>query len=107
MVIRVRQGKGQRDRLVMLSTNLLPLLRRYWKLYQLQSWLFPGHRVSAPITRMGVTHICRQAGKAAKLKKTIHPHLLRHYLAPRVMPSTQPSSHGSPPYTTSAHRIAP
>jgi integrase len=42
MVIRVRQGKGQRDRVVMLSPNLLPLLRRYWKLYQLKSWLFPG-----------------------------------------------------------------
>jgi integrase len=42
MVIRVRQGKGKRDRFVMLSPNLLPLLRRYWKLYQLHSWLFPG-----------------------------------------------------------------
>jgi integrase/recombinase XerD len=66
---------------VMLSPNLLPLLRRYWKLYQLQSWLFPGHRVSEPITRMGVTPICRQAGTAAKLKKTIHPPVLRHAFA--------------------------
>jgi integrase/recombinase XerD len=40
--IRVRQDKGQRDRLMMLSPNLLPRLWRYWKLYQLQSWLFPG-----------------------------------------------------------------
>jgi len=85
MVIRVRQGKGQRDRQVMLSPNLLPLLRRYWKLYQLHSWLFPGHRVSEPITRMGVTHICRQAGTAAKLKKTIHPHLLRHAFATHLL----------------------
>ena len=51
MVIQVRQGKGKRDRLVMLSPDLLPLLRRYWKLYQLQSWLFPGHRVTEPMTR--------------------------------------------------------
>lgn len=71
MVIQVRQGKGQRDRLVMLSPDLLPLLRRSWKLYQLQSWLFPGHRVTEPITRMGVAHICRQAGHAAQLTKTI------------------------------------
>jgi integrase/recombinase XerD len=85
MVIQVRQGKGQRDRLVMLSPNLLPLLRRYWKLYQLQSWLFPGHRVTEPITRMGVTHICRQAGNAAKLKKPIHPHLLRHAFATHLL----------------------
>ena len=33
MVIHVRQGKGKRDRFVMLSPDLLPLLRRYWKLY--------------------------------------------------------------------------
>src|SRR6266568_679744 len=107
MVIQVRQGKGKRDRLVMLSPDLLPLLRRYWKLYQLHSWLFPGPRVTEPITPAGVAHICTQAGHAAQLTKAVYPHLLRHYLAPRVMPSTQPSSHGSPPYTTSAHRIAP
>src|SRR5207302_4277781 len=40
MVIRVRQSKGKRDRFVMLSPNLMPLLRRYWKHYQLPSWLF-------------------------------------------------------------------
>ena len=85
MVIQVRQGKGKRDRLVMLSPDLLPLLRRYWKLYQLKSWLFPGPRVTAPVTPAGVAHICKQAGHAAKLKKAVYPHLLRHYLAPRVM----------------------
>src|SRR6516162_11874555 len=85
MVIRVRQGKGQRDRFVMLSPRLLPLLRRYWKLYQLKSWLFPGHRVTEPITRMGVAHICSQAGHAAKLTKTIYPHLLRHSFATHLL----------------------
>jgi site-specific recombinase XerD len=105
MVIQVRQGKGQRDRLVMLSPDLLPLLRRYWKLYQLQSWLFPGHRVTEPMTRAGVAHICRQAGHAAQLKKVVYPHLLRHYLAPRVMPSTEPSSHGRALYASLACRI--
>ena len=53
MVIQVRQGKGKRDRLVMLSPDLLPLLRRYWKLYQLQSWLFPGPRVPSPSPATG------------------------------------------------------
>jgi integrase/recombinase XerD len=105
MVIQVRQGKGKRDRLVMLSPDLLPLLRRYWKLYQLHSWLFPGHRVTEPITRMGVAHICRHAGHAAQLTKPMYPHLLRHYLAPRVMPSSEPSSHGIPRCATSARRI--
>jgi site-specific recombinase XerD len=81
MVINVRQGKGQRDRVVMLSPSLLPLLRRYWKLSQLHSWLFPGHRVTEPITSDGVAFICKKAGHAAKLTKAIYPHLLRHTFA--------------------------
>src|SRR5438552_10943320 len=85
MVIQVRQGKGQRDRLATLSPDLLPLLRRYWKLYQLQSWLFPGHRVTEPITRDGVAHLCTQAGHAAKITKAVYPHLLRHSFATHVL----------------------
>jgi len=56
---------------VMLSPNLLPLLRRYWKLYQLKSWLFPGPRVTAPITPAGVAHICTQAGHAVVYEGTM------------------------------------
>ena len=59
MVIRVRQGKGKRDRFVMLSPDLLPLLRRYWKLYQLHSWLFSGtpcHRADHPRRRGPYLH---------------------------------------------------
>jgi len=85
MVIHVRQGKGKRDRMVMLSPDLLPLLRRYWKLYQLQSWLFPGHRVTEPITSDGVAFICKKAGHAAKLTKAIYPHLLRHTFATHLL----------------------
>jgi integrase/recombinase XerD len=78
MVIRVRQGKGQRDRFVMLSPRLLALLRHYWKLYRPQEWLFPSSHLPQPITRDGVWFICRQAGKAAGLTKVVHPHLLRN-----------------------------
>jgi len=85
MVINVRQGKGQRDRVVMLSPDLLPLLRRYWKRYQLHSWLFPGPRVTEPITSAGVAHICKQAGQAAKIKKAVYPHLLRHTFATHLL----------------------
>ena len=85
MIIQVRQGKGQRDRVVMLSPDLLPLLRRYWKLYQLHAWLFPGPRVTEPITPAGVAHICTQAGHAAKIKKAVYPHLLRHTFATHLL----------------------
>jgi len=85
MAVVVRQGKGKKDRQVPLSPDLLPQLRRYWKLYGLQSWLFPGHRLSEPLTRHGVHHICAQAGKDAKLKKAIYPHLLRHTYATHLL----------------------
>ena len=85
MVVVVRQGKGKKDRQVGLSTDLLPLLRRYWKLYGLQSWLFPGPRVSEPITRSGVEWICQKAGQAAPIKKAVYPHLMRHTFATHLL----------------------
>jgi integrase/recombinase XerD len=70
---------------VMLSPDLLPLLRRYWKLYQLRLWLFPGHRITEPITRMSVARLCTQAGRAAQLTKAVYPHLLRHSFATHLL----------------------
>ena len=77
-VICVRQGKGRKDRQVMLSPKLLELLRIYWKSYRPTVWLFPGKPAERPITREAVFLICRQAGKAAHLSKRISPHTLRH-----------------------------
>ena len=42
MVLRIVQGKGQRDRYVMLSPKLLAMLRDWWRVSQPQHWLFPG-----------------------------------------------------------------
>jgi integrase/recombinase XerD len=85
MVIQVRQGKGKRDRQVGLSPELLPLLRQYWKLYGLKSWLFPGTRITEPITPAGVEWICKKAGRAAQLQKTVYPHLMRHTFATHLL----------------------
>jgi len=84
-VVVVRQGKGKKDRQVGLSTDLLPLLRRYWKLYGLQSWLFPGPRLSEPITRSGVEWICQKAGQTAQINKAVYPHLMRHTYATHLL----------------------
>jgi integrase/recombinase XerD len=81
MVIRVRQAKGQRDRLVMLSPRLLQLLRGYWKQYQPPLWLFPGRTLTVPITHDSVRSLCRHAGELAQLPHPVFPHLLRHSFA--------------------------
>ena len=85
MVLRVRQGKGQHDRYVMLSPKLLPLLRHYWQQEKPRPWLFPGNLRTRPITARMVHRICRDAGQAAHLPKLIHPHLLRHAFATHLL----------------------
>ena len=50
MMLRVEQGKGQRDRYVMLSPQLLQLLREWWKAARPQVWLFPGQNPINPMT---------------------------------------------------------
>jgi integrase/recombinase XerD len=85
MVLRVRQGKGQHDRYVMLSPKLLPLLRHYWQQEKPRPWLFPGNLRTRPITARMVHRICRDAGQAAHLSKLIHPHVLRHAFATHLL----------------------
>ena len=83
-VVVVRQ-EGKKDRQVWLSPELLPLLRRYWKLNGLQFWLFLGPRVREPITRSGVEWMCQKAGQAAQITKAVYPHLLRHSFATQLL----------------------
>jgi site-specific recombinase XerD len=87
MVLRVRQGKGQQDRYVMLSPKLLPLLRQYWQQDKPQPWLFPGHPHTRPMTTKAVYLVCRQAGETANLPKGIYPHVLRHAFATYLLES--------------------
>jgi integrase/recombinase XerD len=84
-VICVHQGKGRKDRQVMLSPKLLELLRIYWKRYRPVVWLFPGNTPERPITRGTVFTICQHAGTAAHLSKRISPHTLRHCFATHLL----------------------
>src|SRR3954453_18724557 len=69
MVIRVRQGKGRKDRYVMLSPRLLAVLRAYWRAARPAHWLFPGQVAGRPVT-VGTAHrVCVEASRAAGLGK--------------------------------------
>ena len=78
MVIRVQQGKGRKDRYVMLAPRLLVVLRAYWKAARPRRWLFPGNRPDRPITPSALQRACQRAGRAAGLVKRVTPHTLRH-----------------------------
>jgi hypothetical protein len=69
MVIRVDQGKGGRDRYVMLSSQLLDILRAYWRLARPPHWLFPRHDGEHPIHPTSLNAACRTAFAAAGLSK--------------------------------------
>jgi integrase/recombinase XerD len=62
MVIRVDQGKGHKDRYVMLPPKLLAMLRGYWKCTHPGEWLFPGDRPGQAISPLTIGHICRITG---------------------------------------------
>jgi integrase/recombinase XerD len=61
MVIRVDQGKGQKDRYVMLSPTLLEILRTWWRVNKPRRWLFPGDIPGRHISKDAVELACQKA----------------------------------------------
>jgi integrase/recombinase XerD len=85
MMIRVEQGKNRKDRYVMLSPQLLDILRAYWQASRPKQWLFPGDIVGRPITKDAVEQACQKARRVSGIKKTITPHSLRHGFATHLL----------------------
>ena len=85
MVLRVAQGKGRKDRCVMLSPKLLEVLRAWWRVDRPRHWLFPGGRPEKPITRNAVQLACQRAVRRAGLAKPVSPHALRHAFAVHLL----------------------
>lgn len=87
MTLRVEQGKGRKDRYVMLSAKLLGVLREYWKAVRPQQWLFPGQIPEQHLTRSAVERIFYQARDAAGIAKKVSVHCLRHCFATHLLES--------------------
>jgi integrase/recombinase XerD len=85
MVMHIRQGKGQKQRLVPLSPRLLEVLRGYWRASRPATWLFPGAKPLQPLTGGAVQRLCRRTAQRARLSKPITPHTLRHSFATHLL----------------------
>jgi len=85
MVIRVEQGKGKKDRYVMLSPKLLAILRAWWRVEKPKDWLFSGDMPGRHITRFAVERECQKAHDISKIPKPITPHSLRHAFAVHLL----------------------
>jgi site-specific recombinase XerD len=85
MVIRVEQGKGRKDRYVMLPPKLLAMLRVYWKDSHPGKWLFPGRWPGQPISPLSLNHTCRDVSQRCGIGKSVGPHSLRHAFAVHLL----------------------
>ena len=85
MLIRIEHGKGGKDRYVMLSPQLLQILRAYWRLARPGRWLFPGREAAKPVSVATLQEACRVAARRAELSKPVTVHTLRHSFATHLL----------------------
>jgi len=85
MVIRIDQGKGRRDRYVMLSKRLLVVLREYWKAACPKNYLFPGRFPGSHISPASVWRACKRAMQISGITKNICTHTMRHSFATHLL----------------------
>jgi integrase/recombinase XerD len=85
MMIRIEQGKGRKDRYVMLSRTLLTALRTYWKAFRPVRWLFEGRKPGEPLSPSTAEKVFTTAAGRAGIRKGVSFHSLRHAFATHLL----------------------
>jgi site-specific recombinase XerD len=85
MMVRIEQGKGRKDRYVMLSQALLAELRIYWKAFRPVRWLFEGKTKGQPLSPSTAEKIFTSAAGRAGITKGVSFHSLRHAFATHLL----------------------
>jgi site-specific recombinase XerD len=85
MLIHIKGSKGRKDRYTLLSENALKTLRKYWRQYKPQMWLFPSVNEKRYLTVRTIQKIFDNACKKASIRKPVTVHSLRHSFATHLL----------------------
>lgn len=85
MCLKVRQGKGSKDRYTLLSPRLLEALRLYWRVARPSHWLFPNRTGNGPLYDQTAQRIYHAARSAAGIERGGGIHTLRHAFATHLL----------------------
>lgn len=85
MLIRVRCGKGGKDRFTLLGSENLNMLRKYWSMYKPDNILFPGALADTPLAARNIQEVFKAAREAAGILKPVTVHTLRHSFATHLL----------------------
>ena len=86
-MIRVRKGKGRKDRYVMLSRVTLEALRDYARVERPDKWLFTGARRDRHYNARSLQRVVKKAAERARIRRKVTPHILRHSFATHLVES--------------------
>uniref|UniRef100_UPI003216AE73 site-specific tyrosine recombinase/integron integrase n=1 Tax=uncultured Draconibacterium sp. TaxID=1573823 RepID=UPI003216AE73 len=84
MLIKIRGGKGKKDRYTLLSANVLAHLREYFLSYRPKAWLFEGHG-GTQYSSTSVSKVLKNSAQKAGIRKRVHVHMLRHSFATHLL----------------------
>jgi integrase/recombinase XerD len=85
MLIRIKQGKGRKDRYSLLSSTAVRVICKYLKSNVVKDWLFPGEIQGSHLTERSVQMIFKAACQRAGIEKDVSVHVLRHSFATHLL----------------------